>query len=164
MLKYNRELKKGLGGLYEFVLRLLKRLFLVFFRGDLDKILQRHLELMKVYLSDRALQSRDAWPQSYQIGKSWNAYYLYGKPGNSGENSYATVLRGGNFFGKKVMPFEVFPFPVFTERTKISCTIFLDYQCQAPSREKAKNLPVFCKWYNSIPFLFSVPKKNTSDI
>ena len=22
-----------------------------------------------------------------------------------------------------------------------------------------KNLPVFCKWYNSIPFLFSVPKK-----
>ena len=25
--------------------------------------------------------------------------------------------------------------------------------------EKAKTLPVFCKWYNSIPFLFSVPKK-----
>ena len=24
---------------------------------------------------------------------------------------------------------------------------------------KAKNLPVFWKWYNSIPFLFSVPKK-----
>ena len=55
LLKYNRELKKGLGGLYEFVLRLLKGLYLVFFRGDLDKILQRHLEMMKVYLSDRAL-------------------------------------------------------------------------------------------------------------
>ena len=25
--------------------------------------------------------------------------------------------------------------------------------------EKVKTLPVFCKWYNSIPFLFSVPKK-----
>ena len=31
LLKYNRELKKGLGGLYEFVLRLLKGLYLVFF-------------------------------------------------------------------------------------------------------------------------------------
>ena len=95
------------------MLRLLKRLYLVFFRGDLDKILQRHLEMMDVYLSDRALQSRDAWPQSYQIGKSWSAYYLYGKPGNSGKNSYATVHRGGNFFGKKVMPFEVLPFSRF---------------------------------------------------
>ena len=37
------------------MLRLLKGLYLVFFRGDLDKILQRHLEMMKVYLSDRAL-------------------------------------------------------------------------------------------------------------
>ena len=50
-------------------------------------------------------------------------------------------------------------FPVFTETTETFCTICLDYQCQASSREKAKNLPVFCKWYNSIPFLFSVPKK-----
>ena len=33
----------------------------------------------------------------------------------------------------------------------------LDYS--ASCREKAKNWPVFCKWYNSIPFLFSVPKK-----
>ena len=33
------------------------------------------------------------------------------------------------------------------------------------SRESDKNLPVFCKWYNSIPFLFSVKKKkNTSTI
>ena len=55
LLKYNRELKKGLGGLYEFVLRLLKGLYLVFFRGDSDKILQRNLEMMQVYLSDRAL-------------------------------------------------------------------------------------------------------------
>ena len=37
------------------MLRLLKGLYLVYFRGDLDKILQRHLEMMKVYLSDRAL-------------------------------------------------------------------------------------------------------------
>ena len=37
-------------------------------------------------------------------------------------------------------------FPVFTEATEIFCTICLDYQCQARSREKAKNLPVYCKW------------------
>ena len=30
----------------------------------MDKILQRHLEMMKVYLSDRALQTRDTWPHS----------------------------------------------------------------------------------------------------
>ena len=50
-------------------------------------------------------------------------------------------------------------FPVLTETTEIFYTICLDYQCQASCREKKKHLPVFCKWYNSIPFLFSVPKK-----
>ena len=55
-------------------------------------------------------------------------------------------------------------FFVSTETAEIFCSICLDYQCQASSREKAKNLPVFCKWYNSIQFLFSVtppppPKK-----
>ena len=55
-------------------------------------------------------------------------------------------------------------FPFLPKGPKFPVPFFLDYQCQAPSREKAKNLPVFCKWYNSIPFLFSVPQKNTSDI
>ena len=51
-------------------------------------------------------------------------------------------------------------YPFFSpETTEFFCTICLDYQCQALSREKAKSLPVFCKWYNSISFLFSVPKK-----
>ena len=45
-----------------------------------------------------------------------------------------------------------------TETTEIFCSICLDYQYQASSREKAKNLAVSCKWYNTI-FLFSVPKK-----
>ena len=36
--------------------------------------------------------------------------------------------------------------------TEILCTICLDYQCQASCWEKVKNLPVFCKWYNWIPF------------
>ena len=43
--------------------------------------------------------------------------------------------------------------------TEIFCTIFVDYQCQASFREKVTNLPEFCKWDNSIPFLFSVSKK-----
>ena len=41
--------------------------------------------------------------------------------------------------------------------TEIFCTICVDFQCQ--SRVKAENLPVFCKWYNSTLFLFSVRKK-----
>ena len=52
-----------------------------------------------------------------------------------------------------------FFFPVLTETTAIFCTICLDYQCEASCWEKVKNLPVFCKGYKSIPFLFSVPKK-----
>ena len=63
-------------------------------------------------------------------------------------------------FRKKVISFELLPFPRFSETTEIVCITCLDYQCQASGREKAKNLPVFCKWYNSIPFLFSVPKKD----
>ena len=63
------------------------------------------------------------------------------------------------FSGKKVIPFEVIPFSGFNETTEMFCTICLDYKCQASSREKAKSIPVFCKWYNSIPSLFSVPKK-----
>ena len=61
---------------------------------------------------------------------------------------------------KKVKHFEVLPFSRFyrNDRT-VFCTICLHYQCQASCREEAKNLPVFCQWYNSIPFLFSVPKK-----
>ena len=43
------------------------------------------------------------------------------------------------------------------QTTEIFCTICVDFQCQ--SRVKAKDLPVFCKWYNSTLFLFSVRKK-----
>ena len=51
-------------------------------------------------------------------------------------------------------PVEIFrkksnTFRGITETAEIFCTICLDYQYQASSREKAKNLPVFCKWYNS---------------
>ena len=42
----------------------------------------------------------------------------------------------------------------FTGTTKTFCTICLDYQCQDSSREKAWNLLVFCKWHNTIQFLF----------
>ena len=63
-------------------------------------------------------------------------------------------------FGEYLPRYDLFP--VFTGTTEIFCTIGLDYQCQA-SREKEKNLLAFCKWFNSIPSLFSVQKKkNTS--
>ena len=47
-----------------------------------------------------------------------SAYHLYGKPGNSGENSNGTVYPGGNFPGKKIIPFEVLPFSRFCRNNR----------------------------------------------
>ena len=65
-------------------------------------------------------------------------------------------------FQKKVIPvpFEVLPF----SRSYQNEQNFLYHLFGLPvpgltCSEKVKNLRVFCKWYNSIPFLFSVPKK-----
>ena len=67
-------------------------------------------------------------------------------------------------FRKKVIPFEVLPFPSLTETTEIFCTIWSDYQCQASRREKVKNLPVLCKWYTTqCRFCFRC-QKNVSTI
>ena len=65
------------------------------------------------------------------------------------------------FSGKKVIPFEVLPFfPFLPKRPKYSVPfVWITSAMQASSPEKANNLPVFCKWNNSIPFLFSVQKK-----
>ena len=51
---------------------------------------------------------------------SVSAYHLYGKPGNSRENSNGTVHLSRYYL-----------FPLLTETTEILCTICLDYQCQA---------------------------------
>ena len=88
-----------------------------------------------------------------------SAYHLYGKPGNSGENSNGTVHLGGNFPEKKVIPFKVLPFSRFYRNDRNFLYHLYGLLVQASCREKAKTLPVFCKWYNSILFLFSVPKK-----
>ena len=53
------------------------------------------------------------------------AYHLYGKPGNSGENSTGTVHPGGNFPEKTVYLSRYYLFPVFTETTEIFCTYHL---------------------------------------
>ena len=63
------------------------------------------------------------------------------------------------FSGKKVIPFEVLPFSGFYRNDRNFLYHLFGLQWKALSREREKNLPVFCKWYNSIPFLFSVPKK-----
>ena len=64
-------------------------------------------------------------------------------------------------FLKKVIPFEVLLFYPFyrNDRNLLYHLFGLPLPGFRSSRDKAKNLPVFCKWYNSIPFLFSVPKK-----
>ena len=65
---------------------------------------------------------------------------MYGKPGNSGENSNGTVhtFRGITFY-----PFTLPKRPKFSYHC-------LDYQCQASCRKKVKSLPLFCKW-NPVP-------------
>ena len=64
-----------------------------------------------------------------------------------------------NFQEKKEYLSRYYIFPLLTEKTEMLCTICLDCQCQVSCREKVKNLLVFCKWYNPIPSLFTVPKK-----
>ena len=51
--------------------------------------------------------------QSCCFALSRSAYHLYGKPGNSGENSDETIHPGEDFSGKKVIPYEVLPFSRF---------------------------------------------------
>ena len=47
-----------------------------------------------------------------------SAYHLNGISGNSGANSNGTVHAGGEFSGKKVIPFEVFPFSRFYRNSR----------------------------------------------
>ena len=147
------------------MLRLLKRLYLVFFRGDLDKILQRHLEMMKVYLSDRALHGHVMLGHSLTNWEIVERLLFVWKTRKFRKEFICNGSSRWKFFREKSNAFRgITFFPFLPKGPKFPLPFFLDYQCQAPSREKAKNLPVFCKWYNSIPFLFSVPQKNTSDI
>ena len=88
----------------------------------------------------------------------WSAYHLYGKPENSGENSNGTVHPGGNYPEKKEYLSRYYFFPVLTKRPKFSVP-FVWITSARLHVERKKNLPVFCKWYNSIPFLLSVPEK-----
>ena len=48
----------------------------------------------------------------------WSAYHLNGIFGNSGENSNGTVHPAGMLSGKKVIPFEVFPFSRFDRNAR----------------------------------------------
>jgi len=66
-----------------------------------------------------------------------SAYHLYGKPGNSGENSNGTVHSGGMFSGKrKYLPRYSF-FSLLPEFSEISVPFVHNYQCQAISEKTA---------------------------
>ena len=96
--------------------------------------------------------------------KNWiSAYHLYGKPRISGKNSNETVHPLGIFRVKRYyLPRYMFHLFYRFYRNDQN---FLYHWCELPvhrasfSRENRKNLPVFCKWYNSIPFMFSMRKK-----
>ena len=82
----------------------------------------------------------------------------------NGSSRWKILWKKGNTF-RSITFFQFLP-RIFwpKKKTEIFCTICLDYQCQASCREKVKNVLVFCKWYNSIPSLFSASKKDTSTI
>ena len=95
---------------------------------------------------------------------SLSTYHLYGKPGNSGENSKGTVHPGGNFSEKKVLHFEVLPFYRFYRHDRNVLYHLSGLLVPGCISRESEKFIVFCKWYNSIPFLFSAPNKNTSTI
>ena len=89
-----------------------------------------------------------------------SAYYLHGKPGESGENSNGTVHPGRNFPEKKVIPFEVLPFPVFTKTTEIFLTICLDYySARLHVERKRKIYRYFVNGTTQSRSCFRCPKK-----
>ena len=89
-----------------------------------------------------------------------SAYHLCGKPSNSGENSNGTVQPGGNFPEKSNRFRGITFFPFLPKRPKFSVPFVWITSARLQVERRQKKLPVFCKWDNSIPFLFSVPKKD----
>ena len=64
------------------------------------------------------------------------------------------------FSGKKSNTFRgITFFPFLPKQPTFSVPFVWITSARLHCREKVKNLPVFCKWYTSIPFLFSLPKK-----
>ena len=97
------------------------------------------------------------------VEKMIRAYHLYGKPGVSGKNSNETLHPVGIFRVKRYyLPRYMFHLFHRFYRKDQNCLYHL---CELPvppgfpSRLNPRNLPVFCKWYNSIPFMFSMRKK-----
>ena len=60
--------------------------------------------------------------------------------------------------GKKVIPFEILPFPRFYRNDRNFLCHLFESAPRSKSRE-SKKFTGICKWYNSISILFLVPKK-----
>ena len=71
------------------------------------------------------------------IKETQSAYHLYGKPGNSGENSNGTVHSGGMFSEKRSYLSRYSFFSLFPEFPEISVPFVHNYQCQAISERTA---------------------------
>ena len=66
----------------------------------------------------------------------------------------------GEIFLKKGNTFrDITFFPFLLKRPKFLVPFVWITSARVQVERKRKNLRVFCKWYDSIPFLFSVPKK-----
>ena len=62
-------------------------------------------------------------------------------------------------FRKKVKPFEVLAFFLFHRNDRNFLYHLFGLPVPGFKSRESENLPVFCKWHNSISFLFSLPKK-----
>ena len=93
-----------------------------------------------------------------------SAYHLYGKPGNSGENSNGTVYPGGNFPGKKNNTFRgITFFPFLPKQPEYSVPFFCITSAKLQVERKRKIYLYFLNGtLNPVPVFGA--KKNTSTI
>ena len=76
-------------------------------------------------------------------------------------NLYANIRHSTHSTWMNHFPFGI-PFPPFYRNERINFwTICVDNRsARLPAKKKMENLVTFYGWYNSIPLLFLVPKKN----
>ena len=110
----------------------------------------KHFHLVVVQWRQRNVQKSVMYVQSCCFALSRSAYHLYGKPGNSRENSDGTVYPGGNFPVFPFLPIRpkyLVPFVFSVPGVSWGGKWFVSTQ--------AHSLSGVLQWYNSNSFLFS---------
>ena len=120
----------------------------------------RHFHLVVVQWRQRNVQKGVMYVQSCCFALSRSAYHLYGKPGNSRENSDGRIHLGGNFPEKSITLRGITFFPFLPMRPKY----LVPFVWSVPGvscggkwfvSTQAHSLAGVLQWYNSNSFLFS---------